>query len=106
MATKKATSRILSEVHEAAQGLHKADLMDVRTMREFDALCLPPVPRYRAPDVRRIRAKADVSQGVFAAVLNVTKGTVAAWEQGEKAPSGPAAKLLEIVDRKGLDALA
>lgn len=43
---------------------------------------------------------------MFAAFLNVGKTTVAAWEQGSKKPSGPAAKLLDLVDRKGLDALA
>jgi putative transcriptional regulator len=45
------------------------------------------------------------SQAVFAAFLNVGKTTVAAWEQGTKRPSGAASKLLEIVDRKGLDVL-
>jgi putative transcriptional regulator len=46
-----------------------------------------------------------VSQGVFAAVLNVKPATVAAWEQGGKAPSGPALKLLQLVDQRGLDVL-
>jgi len=105
MATKKA-SRILAEVHEAARDLHEAGAIDALTMRRFDALCLPPVPHYRSADVRRIRAKANVSQAVFAAVLNVGKATVAAWERGGKEPSGPALKLLELVERKGLEALA
>lgn len=38
-----AKKRILETVHETAKGLHKAGVMDTRTMREFDALCLPPV---------------------------------------------------------------
>jgi putative transcriptional regulator len=70
-------------------------------MRRFDALCLPPVRHYTAADIRRIRKKANVSQAVFAAVLNVGKATVAAWEQGGKEPSGPALKLLDLVERKG-----
>jgi len=56
---------ILEKVHSTAAGLHKAELMDVKTMREFDALCLPPVKIYSA-----------------------------------------SLKLLNIVDSKGLDALA
>ncbi len=40
-------------------------------MREFDALCLPPVKRYTAADIRRMRAKLRVSQAVFAAYMNV-----------------------------------
>lgn len=104
MATMK-TSRILTEVHEAAEGLHKAGVIDNLTMRQFDALCLPPVPRYKAADVKRIRSKANVSQAVFGAILNVGKATVASWERGGKEPSGSALKLLQLVERKGLEAL-
>jgi len=80
--------------------------MDALTMRRFDALCLPPVHHYKAADIRRIRKEANVSQAVFATILNVGKATVAAWEQGSKEPSGPALKLLDLVERKGLSALA
>jgi putative transcriptional regulator len=80
--------------------------MNDLTMREFDALCLPPCPEFTARDVQQIRADTRASQGVFAAFLNVGKTTVAAWEQGTKKPSGAAAKLLELVRRKGLDVLA
>lgn len=38
-----AKKSILDAVHETAKGLHKAGVMDRQTMREFDALCLPPV---------------------------------------------------------------
>ena len=99
-------SKILKAVHRSAEELHAAGHMDDITMREFDALCLPPVRHYSAADVRRIRASTRTSQGVFAAILNVGKPTVAAWEQGTNRPSGPALKLLDIVERKGLDALA
>jgi DNA-binding transcriptional regulator YiaG len=43
---------------------------------------------------------------LFAAYLNVGKSTVAAWEQGTKRPSGPAAKLLELVERLGCAGVA
>ena|SRR5829696_8974399 len=103
----KKASRILSEVHEAAKDLHDAGAIDALTMRRFDALCLPPVRHYKPADVRRIRKQANVSQAVFAAILNVGKATVAAWERekGGKEPSGPALKLLSLVESKGLDAL-
>jgi putative transcriptional regulator len=99
-------SRILKNVHSSAKRLHDAGYMNDLTMREFDALCLTPCRQFTAKDVRRIRMKSHASQGVFAAFLNVGKTTVAAWEQGTKKPSGAAAKLLELVERKGLDALA
>jgi putative transcriptional regulator len=100
-------SRILASVHEAARDLHDAGAMDVTTMRSFDALCVPPVPAMTAKDVRRIRRKLRVSQAVFASMLNVGTATVASWEreQSGKAPSGASLKLLDLVDRKGLDVL-
>jgi putative transcriptional regulator len=106
MAKPRTASGILAAVHGAAADLRNAGAIDALTMRRFDVLCLPPVRAYTAADVQRIRKEANVSQAVFAAMLNVGKATVAAWEQGNKAPSGPALKLLDLVERKGLAALA
>lgn len=103
--SRKKTSPILETVHETAKGLHDAGVMDETTMREFDALCLPPVKQYTSVEIKRIRTRRHVSQPVFAAYLNVTKSTVAQWEQGEKKPRGASLKLLELVERKGLAAL-
>ncbi len=105
MTTNNKKSRILAEVREAAQDLHDIGVIDVTTMRKFDALCLPEVPRYSPADIKRIRKANRASQGVFAAYLNVSKATVTAWEQGLKEPSGMGLKLLNIVDRKGINAL-
>jgi len=99
-------SRIRKNVHASARRLHQAGLLAGLTMREFDALCLPPLRDYTAADIRRVRVKTKASQAVFAAVLNVGPTTVAAWEQGTKKPSGPAVKLLDLVERKGLGVLA
>jgi putative transcriptional regulator len=98
-------SRILSEVLETAEDLHRIGLIDTETMRKFDALCLPPVPQYSAADIKRIRKANKASQGVFAAYLNVSKATVTAWEQDLKSPSRMGLKLLNLVDRKGLKSL-
>ena len=98
-------SRILKNVHKSASRLHAAGVVDEVTMREFDALCLPPLRDYTADDIRKIRTESKVSQAVFAKYLNVKKITVAAWEQGTKKPSGTAVKILDIVERKGLEAL-
>jgi putative transcriptional regulator len=39
-------------------------------------------------------------------VLNVTPGLVSQWERGEKRPSGAALKLLTLVEKKGMMAVA
>jgi putative transcriptional regulator len=97
---------ILDVVHETAQDLHTAGVMKAMTLREFDAICLPPVEEYNAVQIRRIRLKNHASQGVFAAYLNTSKSTVQKWEQGAKKPNGPSLKLLNLVAVKGLQILA
>ncbi|MEQ3778325.1 MAG: DNA-binding transcriptional regulator [Alcanivorax sp.] len=97
---------ILDAVHESAKDLHKAGVMKEATLREFDALCLPPVKEYTAVQIRRIRTRNRASQGVFAAYLNTSVSTVQKWEQGQKKPNGPSLKLLNLVAEKGLEVLA
>ena len=100
------TKSILETVHKTAQDLAQAEVMEVATLREFDVLCLPPVKEYTATQIKRIRIENKASQGVFAAYLNTSPSTVQKWEQGKKKPNGPSRKLLNIVDRRGLKALA
>jgi putative transcriptional regulator len=96
---------ILDAVHETAKGLHKAGAMDATTMREFDALCLPPVKHSSAGQIEKLRLRYKASQAVFAAYLNTVPSTVQKWKQGEKQPDDPSLNPLNIVDHKGLDAL-
>lgn len=98
--------KILETVHETAKGLKKAGVLDAQTMREFDALCLPPVKSYSARQIRRIRQQTKASQAVFAAYLNTSLSTVQKWEQGQKKPNGISLKLLNLVEQKGIEVLA
>jgi len=89
---------VLATAHGLAAALHRVGAMDEMSMREMDRLCLPPRPDYGGPDVRRIRAATRMSQPVFARLLGVEKSAVAQWERGAKRPSGPALRLLEVLD--------
>ena len=53
-------------------------------------------PAYTAIEVRQLRESLQLSQGLFAKVLNVSVNTVRKWEQDERHPSGPSARLLQI----------
>jgi putative transcriptional regulator len=97
--------KILDTVHETAKGMHDAGVMNTKTMREFDALCLPPVKNLTAVQIKRLRTKSKASQAVFAAYLNTSLSTVQKWERGQKKPNGPSLKLLNLVRQKGLEAL-
>ncbi|MBI4006288.1 MAG: helix-turn-helix domain-containing protein [Gammaproteobacteria bacterium] len=101
-----ANKRLREEMFETARGLYDLGVLDTKTMREFDALRLPALKSYQPEDIKKLRLKAKTSQAVFAAYLNTSVSTVQKWEIGEKKPSGPALKLLNIVERKGLKALA
>ncbi len=98
-------SRVFEMVHETASDLHRLGFIDKRKMRKFDVLCLEPIPPYDSQKIRALREHLQLSQSVLAAVLNTSLSTVRKWEVGDKHPSGPSLKLLNLLDRKGLDAV-
>ena len=96
---------ILDVMHETAEGLHKAGAMDVKTMRQIEALCLSPVKEYSANQIKKLRLKNKASQRVFAAYFNISPSTIQKWETGQKHPNGASLKLLNMVDQRGLEVL-
>lgn len=105
MAVKRRKSRNLQEVHETAFGLHRLGFIDERQMRRYDALCLESVQEFDAEKVRALRERLHLSQAVLASVLNTSVSTVRRWERGDQKPSGPSQKLLDLLERKGLEAV-
>jgi putative transcriptional regulator len=105
MATTRRESRILDEMHETARGLHRAGLINKRRMGEFAALCRLDVHEMTPQTIKALRQQAHASQAVFAAGLNTSVSTVQKWEVGDNKPSGPSLKLLNLVERKGLEAI-
>lgn len=103
--TSNSKSRILEEMYETASGLHSAGLITARRMREFDVLCKIEVEEMPPQRIKALRENAHVSQAVFAAILNTSLSTVQKWEVGDKRPSGPSLKLLNLIDRKGVEAV-
>jgi len=92
-------TRPLSASHELARWI------SIRSENWMPFVC-PRVRELSAKQIRAIRSRAQMSQAVFAAVLNTSVSTVQKWEIGEKRPSGPSLKLLNVIERKGVDALA
>lgn len=95
----------MDEVLEGARGLHRLGFINKRRMADYEALCLPPIPPYDSRRIRALRRRLRISQAVMASVLNTSLSTVRKWEQGDKAPSGPSLKLLDLLDRKGLESV-
>ena len=98
-------SKLIDSLRGDLAALHKAGAINKVTMREFDAICPPPVREFDAADIKRLREELKFSQPVFALHLHTSASTVRKWEQGETHPTGPALKLLNIIADKGLQAI-
>lgn len=110
--TKKAkakTSRLTRELLETARDMHKSGILtkaahEKITMRHSGVAEAVAVS-LTAGEIRALREKCHVSQAVFATYLNLTADYVSKLERGEKRPSGPALVLLDVIRRKGIEAI-
>lgn len=75
------------------------------TVAKLDELNIPKVKQFSSKEIKKIRMRAKASQGVFAAILNVSPSTLQKWEQGKVRPQGTALRLLSILDSQGVDIL-
>jgi putative transcriptional regulator len=103
---KKYRSEAFASIHETMQSVHAIGAINKQTMREFDAACLIPVQVLTPEEIKQIRLREHISQPVFAHYLNVSKNLVSDWERGIKKPGGPALRLLTVIQKKGLNAIA
>lgn len=97
-------SRVLDEMLEMARALQGRGLISRQDMAKMSLIC-QPAPIYGSEKVAFIRVrKARVSQSVLASILNVSVSAVQKWESpgSGKHPSGAAAKLLQLIEAKGL----
>ena len=104
--SKKYRSDAMAAIHETMEALHDVGAINKQTMRRFDGTCLTPVRSLSPKEIKAIREREHVSQTVFANYLNVTTSLVSKWERGEKRPSGASLKLLLLVEKHGLAAVA
>ena len=70
-----------------------------QTLRKSVIVVPEQPPAYTAVEVRKLREDLKLSQGLFEKVLNVSVNTVRKWEQDERHPSGPSARLLQIAEK-------
>lgn len=53
----------------------------------------------KAPEIKTVREKLNVSQSEFALLIGVSIRTLQNWEQGRRKPEGPAKALLRIASK-------
>ncbi len=104
--SKKYRSDAFAAIHETMEALHEVGAVDKLTMREFDSACLTPVQVLSPEEIRSLRLREHISQPVFARYLKLSKNLVSDWERGVKKLAGPALRLLTVVQKNGLLAIA
>ncbi len=96
---------VKKSITSTIKDLKESGLIDEITMKNINSLCLPEVKEYTPNKIVSIRKKLKLSQAALAAIFNISPSTVQKWEQGYKKPTGASRKLLDIAERKGLEAL-
>ena len=104
--TKRYRREACAAIHETMEALHDVGAIDKQTMREFDEACLTPIRALTPDEIKLIRLREHISQPVFAHYLNVSRNLISDWERGIKRPGGPALRLLTVIQKKGLQAIA
>lgn len=107
--TPKGNARLDAELLETAQAL-RGTLVSENTADKITLRVLgdkaPPKPGPLPPEeIRKLRRRAQMSQAVFARLLNVTPGYISQLERGTKRPTGPALAMLHVIRRKGVEAV-
>jgi putative transcriptional regulator len=108
--TKKKLSSLAEALLDTAEGMHRIGLMDDATyekitLRHLGPKALSVAQPITGEEIRTLREKANLSQAAFARFLNLTTGYVSQLERGVKKPSGAALTLLNVIRRKGLEAI-
>jgi putative transcriptional regulator len=88
---------LLQSLRGHAEHLERKKKLTMRVTK----VCLPaPVNGIKPKEIAGIRQKLNVSQPVFAALLNVPLATARSWEQGKRKPSGAALRLLDLARQR------
>jgi putative transcriptional regulator len=106
----KKNNRVVEMILETAGDMHRLGLLDDEefqqiTVRHLGAQTLPTAEPISAKEIRSLRERAKLSQAAFARYLNLTTGYISQLERGAKQPKGPALALLNVIRRKGFEAI-
>ncbi len=107
---KKNHSKLTEAILETAADMHRDGVLDDKgyakiTMRHLGKEKTPEIAPITSEDIRAIREREHLSQAVFANYLNLTVGYISQLERGLKQPTGAVLVLLDVIRRKGLNAI-
>lgn len=110
MTRKTQPSRLAKALLETADDMRAAGILDEAahekiTLRHLGIKPVAVAVPITGEEIRSMRERANLSQAVFARYLSLTTGYVSQLERGTKRPSGPALVLLDVIRRKGVEAI-
>jgi putative transcriptional regulator len=76
-----------AEAHSAGKAKLRANMIEI-----------VPVPEYRPQDIKSIRARLGLTQGLMGGIVGVSTKTVEAWEIGYRRPSSSAMRVIAELD--------
>ncbi len=89
---------IKEAIGETVQDLINAGVPVTFTQKELNQLGVEiPNVHISSNEIKTIRQKMNLSQSVFAQLLNVSSSSVRQWEQGKRKPSGSTKVLFELL---------
>jgi putative transcriptional regulator len=108
--SKKKLSKFAAAMLETAEDMHRIGVMDDAayeriTVRHLGVNPMPTARPIKAGEIKKMREGAKLSQAAFARYLNLTPGYISQLERGAKQPKGPALALLNVIRRKGFEAI-
>ena len=112
MANKKAAKlgSLTRTILSTAKDMYAGGVMSKRThqkitLRHLGGAAQPAAKPLTGKQMRALRDRENISQAVLAHHLHVTVGYVSQLERDEKRPTGPTLVLLNVIQRRGLEAI-
>jgi putative transcriptional regulator len=101
--------RFTQEMTEMPEGMRPLGIMNDQTHKLTirglgKSKPTGPMPLTGA-EIRALRERSHMSQAVFARRLSLSTGYISALERGAKSATGPTLLLLDVIRRKGLEAI-
>ena len=91
---------IKNAIGETVQDMMDSGIKVSFTKKELNLLGIEiPKVQFTTNQIISIRKKMNLSQTVFAKVLNVSTSSIRQWEQGKRKPSGSTKVLLELLEK-------
>jgi putative transcriptional regulator len=91
---------IKKSIGKTVQDLMDSGIKTSFTKKDLDSLGVKiPEVSFSTIQIKEIREQMNLSQTVFARLLNVSPSSIRQWEQGKRKPTGATKVLLELLKK-------